>query len=301
MSVGQSETRSLQMLCSLLGRNRQAYYWRLAAGEREVFGSELLVQEVIRIRSELKRIGGRKLYLMTRLFRDEHRIRIGRDAFFEVLREEGLLIRKRRCTRPRTTYSCWWRKKYPNLIKELLTERPDQVWVSDITYIRLVQGFSYLSLITDAYSRKIVGYCLYPNLSSKGCLKALKMALGSKAKREGLIHHSDRGLQYYSSRYTKLLRPARISMSENSDLLENAIAERVNGILKQELLDEAYESHGQASKAVDRAVSTYNHLRPHSSVEMLTPAEAHTRKGQLQRHWKNYYKGKNRLSPQAMA
>lgn len=289
------------MLCSLLGRNRQAYYWRLAAGEREVFGAELLVQEVLRIRGELKRIGGRKLYFMTRAFRDEHGIGMGRDAFFEVLREEGLLIRKRRRGKPRTTYSCWWLKKYPNLIKEFLTEQPNQVWVSDITYIRLTHGFCYLSLITDAYSRKIVGYCLYRDLSSKGCLKALKMALGGNPQREGLIHHSDRGLQYYSGSYTKLLGPARISMSENSDPLENPIAERVNGILKDELLEEVYESYQEAKRAVDRAVSVYNHIRPHYSVEKLTPAEAHTRKGQLQRHWKNYYTRKVQHSPQAMA
>lgn len=301
MNVGQSEPRCLQVLCSLLGRNRQAYYWRLAAGEREVFGAELLVKEVLGIRSEQKRIGGRKLYLMTSHFRGEHGIRIGRDAFFELLREESLLIRKRRLSKPRTTFSCWWKKKYPNLIKDYLTDRPNQVWVSDITYIRLTTGFCYLSLITDAYSRKIVGYCLYRDLSSKGCVKALKMALAGNPQREGLIHHSDRGLQYYSTGYTKLLGPARISMSENSDPLENAIAERVNGILKDELLEKDYDSYREASRAVDRAVSVYNHLRPHSSVEMLTPAEAHTRKGQLQRHWKNYYTSKTRPSPQAMA
>lgn len=289
------------MLCSLLGRNRQAYYWRLAAGEKDVFGTELLVQEVIRIRGDLKRVGGRKLYLMTQLFREEHGIGIGRDAFFEVLREEELLIRKRRSGRPRTTFSCWWKKKYPNLVKDLLPEGPNQVWVSDITYIRLTGGFCYLSLITDAYSRKIVGYCLYRDLSSKGCVKALKMALGGNPRHRGLIHHSDRGSQYYSDRYTKLLGPIRISMSEKSDPLENAIAERVNGILKDELLDESYESYRDATRAVDQAVSSYNHLRPHSSVEMLTPAEAHTRKGHLQRHWKNYYKDKSRSSPQAMA
>lgn len=289
------------MLCSLLGRNRQAYYWRLAAGEKDVFGAELLVQEVIRIRRDLKRVGGRKLYLMTEVFRQEHGIGIGRDAFFEVLREEELLIRKRRPGRPRTTFSCWWKKKYPNLIRDYIPTGANQVWVSDITYVRVGTGFCYLSLITDAYSRKIVGHCLYRDLSSKGCVKALKMALGGNPRRRGLIHHSDRGSQYYSDRYTKLLGPIRISMSEKSDPLENAIAERVNGILKDELLDESYESYREASRAVDRAVSSYNHLRPHSSVEMLTPAEAHTRQGQLQRHWKNYYTQKGPLSPQAMA
>jgi hypothetical protein len=289
------------MLCSLLGRNRQAYYWRLAAGEKDVFGTELLVQEVIRIRRDLKRVGGRKLYLMTQVFREEHGIAIGRDAFFEVLREEELLIRKRRSGRPRTTFSCWWKKKYPNLIRDYIPTGANQVWVSDITYVRVGTGFCYLSLITDAYSRKIVGHCLYRDLSSKGCVKALKMALGGNPRRRGLIHHSDRGSQYYSDRYTKLLGPIRISMSEKSDPLENAIAERVNGILKDELLDESYESYHEASTAVDRAVSSYNHLRPHSSVEMLTPAEAHTRQGQLQRHWKNYYTQKGPLSPQAMA
>lgn len=301
MSVGQSEPRSLELLCSLLGRNRQAYYWRLTAGEREVFGAGLLVREVVRIRGEQKRIGGRKLYLMTRYFRSEHGIRIGRDGFFELLKEEGLLVRKRRSRKPRTTFSCWWKKRYPNLIRNMVTDGANQVWVSDITYVRVGDGFSYLSLITDAYSRKIVGYCLYRDLSSKGCLKALKMALVGNPERSGLIHHSDRGLQYYSGRYIKLLGHARISMSENSDPLENAIAERVNGILKDELLENGYHSHAEASRAVDRAVGVYNQLRPHSSVEMLTPAEAHTRKGPLQRHWKNYRPARTDASPQAMA
>ena len=289
------------MLCSLLGRNRQAYYWRLAAGDRESFGAELLMQEVIRIRREQKRIGTRKLYLMTRVFRDEHTIEIGRDAFFEVLREEGLLIRKRRSRKPRTTFSCWWKKRYPNLIKELEIEEANRVWVSDITYVRVGEGFAYLSLITDAYSRKIVGYCLYRSLSSKGCIKALRMALKANPERESLIHHSDRGLQYYSSRYIKLLGRDQISMSENSDPLENAIAERVNGILKDELLEKGYQSYTEALRAVETGVSVYNHLRPHSSVEMLTPAEAHVRKGRLERHWKNYRTGKIWVPPPASA
>ena len=289
------------MLCSLLGRNRQAYYWRLAADDRESFGAELLMQEVISIRREQKRIGTRKLYLMTRVFRDEHTIEIGRDAFFELLREEGLLIRKRRSRRPRTTFSCWWKKRYPNLIKELEIEEANRVWVSDITYVRVGEGFAYLSLITDAYSRKIVGYCLYRSLSSKGCIKALRMALKANLERESLIHHSDRGLQYYSSRYIKLLGRAHISMSEKSDPLENAIAERVNGILKDELLEKGYQSYTEASRAVETAVGVYNQLRPHSSVEMLTPAEAHSRKGRLQRHWKSYRTGKVWAPPPASA
>jgi transposase InsO family protein len=164
------------------------------------------------------------------------------------------------------------------------------VWVSDITYVRVGEGFAYLSLITDAYSRKIVGHNLYRDLSAKGCVAALRMALRNNPDREGLIHHSDRGLQYYSAAYMKVLGPGiRISMTEKSDPLENAIAERVNGILKQELLEKRFESFREARERIDEAVSTYNHVRPHLSVDLLTPAEAHARTGSLKRHWKNYF------------
>ncbi len=177
---------------------------------------------------------------------------------------------------------------------------PNQLWVSDITYIRIKEGFGYLSLVTDAYSRKIVGYCLNKDLSAQGCVMALKMAIRSNPERDGLIHHSDRGLQYYSKAYMEMLGPeVQISMTQNGDPLENAIAERVNGILKDEL--QKFGSLTQARAAVAKAVGIYNNLRPHMSVDMLAPAAAHRRKGPLKRHWKNYYSNKNFDAVQAMA
>lgn len=169
--------------------------------------------------------------------------------------------------------------------------RPNQLWVCDITYIHIADDFGYLSLITDAYSHKIVGFYLSEDLSAKGCILALKMALKNNPQRENLIHHSDRGLQYYSADYVQLLKSssAQISMTQNSDPLENAIAERVNGILKDELLEQRFGTFSIAQREVAIAISTYNHLRPHGSVDMLMPAVAHTKTGILKKHWKNYY------------
>lgn len=281
--------RSLEVICRLLGRTRQAYHKRNRCEERESARSELVVQEVVKIRATQKRIGVRKLYHMLGDFLAGHGIVMGRDAFFDLLRENALLVRKRRARKPRTTFASPW-KRYPNLIREVVPTGANQVWVSDITYVRVGEGFAYLSLITDAYSRKIVGYSLYRDLSARGCVEALRMALRGNRDRDGLIHHSDRGLQYSSAAYMKVLgRKIRVSMTEKSDPLENAIAERVNGILKDELLEKRFESFDEAQKKIGEAVSIYNHLRPHLSIDMLTPAEAHTRRGSLKRHWKNYF------------
>jgi putative transposase len=290
MKVAGSEERSLGTLCGLLGVTRQAYYQQKRRIERDAMQKYLLLEEVVKIREGQRNIGVRKLYFMTTEKRHEHGITMGRDAFFSMMREEGMLVRKRRSRKPRTTFSAWWMKRYPNLVKEFCPSAPNQLWVSDITYIRVRFGFAYLSLVTDAYSRKIVGYHLCRDLSAKGCVKALQMALANNPDRAGLIHHSDRGLQYYSTAYMKLLgEHIRISMTEKGDPLENAIAERVNGILKGELLERRFERLAEAPIEVARAVSTYNHLRPHLSIDMLTPAVAHEQRGPLKRHWKNYY------------
>lgn len=288
MKVGESEKESQRTLCRLLGVTRQAYHKRMRRAQRTAASAEMLIQEVARIRCMQKRVGSRKLHHLMSEFREGHGIKMGRDGLNELLREHSMQVRKRRRKAPRTTFSSPW-KRYPNLIRDIEPTRANQVWVSDITYVRVGGGFAYLSLITDAYSRKIVGYNLGRDLSASGCVKALRMALRSNPDREGLIHHSDRGLQYYSSRYVKLLAETRISMTENSDPLENAIAERVNGILKQELLEKRFESFREAQASIDEAVDIYNNLRPHLSIDMLTPAEAHTRTGTLKRHWKNYF------------
>lgn len=291
----------LKVLCGLLGYTRQAYYKQRRRVEEKAVGAELILQEVVRIRSTLKYAGVRKLHYLTAEFTREHGIEMGRDAMYDLLREHSMLVRKRRRRGPRTTYSAFWMKRYPNLAKDFIPTSSNQLWVSDITYIRVKEGFAYLSLVTDAYSRKIVGYHLNGDLSAKGPAAALRMALRKNPDREGLIHHSDRGLQYYSGEYMKLIGDKiRVSMTEKSDPLENAIAERVNGILKQELLAKSFASRSEAKVQVDQAVSIYNHLRPHLSIDMLTPAEAHTRTGPLTKRWKNYYSADKFLS-QAMA
>lgn len=302
MKVAASEQRSLGTLCRLLGMTRQAYYQQKERMERDALESGLLLKEVAVIRETQGKAGGRKLHYLTTLYRQEHGIRMGRDAFFSLMREEGLLVRKRRSRKPRTTFSAFWMKRYPNLAKDFYPTRPNQLWVSDITYIRIGKGFAYLSLITDAYSRKIVGYYLCRDLSARGCEEALKMALVNNPKRKDLIHHSDRGLQYYSTAYINLLGgDIKISMTEKSDPRENAIAERVNGVLKGELLPNRFASFTEARLEVARAVSTYNHLRPHLSIDMLTPAVAHTQLGPLKKRWKNYYKGIKKEAAQALA
>jgi transposase InsO family protein len=269
--------------------------------EKKALQTELLLQQVQRIRTRQKRIGARKLLFMMNSFFQQHKIHIGRDAFFDLLREHGLLIRKRRFKKPRTTFSGFWMKKYPNLAKDFIPTAPNQLWVSDITYIAVGDDFAYLSLITDAYSHKVVGFYLSKDLSAEGPIMALKMALKNNPeiknlplRQAGLIHHSDRGLQYYSEAYIKLLGNIRISMSENSDPLENPIAERMNGILKEELLDNYFETFEEAQREVAIAISIYNHERPHGSVDNLTPAMAHLQSGELKKRWKNYYKPKSK-------
>lgn len=235
-------------------------------------------------------IGGRKLHFLTKEPLLTHHIGIGRDKLFSILDKYGMLIRKRKRRKPITTDSDHPFYKYPNLIKDIEIVRPDQLWVSDITYIATANGFSYLSLITDGYSRKIVGWALWPNLRREGTIEALKMALLSlEGKGKGdLIHHSDRGMQYCSFDYISLLdNRARISMTEKGDPYENALAERINGILKSEFgMGNVFISYDQAEESVRVAINTYNTIRPHSSCNYLTPEQAHQQKGILRKRWK---------------
>ena len=227
----------------------------------------------------------------------EHHIEIGRDAMFDLLATHQLLIRKRKRRVPVTTFSDHWMRKYPNLIVDFIPTAPNQLWVSDITYITLKDDFAYLSLITDAYSRKIVGFYLSETLSADGCIKALQMALKNNPQLGRLIHHSDRGSQYCCADYVSILDKhfIKISMTQSGDPLENAIAERVNGILKDELLEKIYINYQEAKQAIAAAISIYNYQRPHSSIDMLTPVEAHLREGELKRRWKNYYSKKKEV------
>jgi putative transposase len=292
MRIEQEAPRCTRMLCSLLGYSRQAYYVNVKAYQRSIFESSVLLTEVGRIRREQPRLGGRKLLHKLSGFMQEHHIRIGRDAFFALLREQGLLVNKRRRRHPKTTFSFHRFHKHPNRITGLVPQRPNELWVSDITYIRLSTGFAYLSLVTDAYSRKIVGFDLCERLWAKGCIAALKMAIRHNPVRgDGVLHHSDRGIQYCCSDYVKLLQRSHIgiSMTQSGDPRENALAERVNGILKDELLQGSYGLPETARPLVAKAISIYNNERPHSSIDMLTPSQAHLGSGTLKKHWKNYY------------
>ncbi len=298
MNVGQRRGRQITSLCSLLGYSRQAFYQNIQSSEQKVLGEELIIQEVLRIRERQKRVGTRKLLLMLEPFLSQHKLQIGRDGLFDLLGANNLLVRIRKSRVPRTTFSNHWMHKYPNLIIGMVVSAPDRLWVSDITYITLKEDFAYLSLVTDAYSRLITGYHLGKTLHAEGCVKALKMAIKRLPEDSSVIHHSDRGSQYCSYEYVEILKSnhVSISMTQNSDPRENAIAERVNGIIKQELLSGSYDNFTQAATAIKGAINIYNNERRHSSIDMLTPQEAHSMAGELKRHWKNYYHKKEEVT-----
>jgi len=259
---------------------------------KEVIKSEILLQMVTQERKLMPRIGGRKLLYMIQ-DRLPEELMLGRDSFFNFLRDYGLLVRKKRF-RAKTTFSNHWLRKYPNLIKEFIPDGPHQLWVSDITYVETDEGFVYLFLITDAYSRKIIGWSISDTLEAHNAVIALYMALSQlPVGVKNVFHHSDRGVQYCCDKYVKLLEKNhfQISMTENGDPLENAIAERVNGILKTEwLYDLKLKTKQEAKEEVYKIINTYNNNRPHCSLDMLTPEQAHNHSGNLKKHWKNYWK-----------
>jgi transposase InsO family protein len=296
----QSCSRGLRELCRLLGFSRQAYYQYHKSLAKRVLQEDLVIQQVLYHRVLQPRIGGCKLHEMMELFMEEHDIAMGRDLLLDLLRENDLLLVRRKRNQPVTTDSNHWMRKYPDLIKDISLSRADELWVSDITYIYLPKKkFGYLSLVTDAYSRKIIGFCMNKDLSAGGPVAALEMALKGRTSCEPLIHHSDRGSQYCSDDYIGLLKVSTIgiSMTQSGNPRDNAIAERVNGILKQELLEEVYPDIKQAQQAVVTAIDIYNRIRPHSSVDMMTPEKAHTQTGQIKRRWKNAFKP-NQQSPE---
>lgn len=202
---------------------------------------------------------------------------MGRDRLFALLRRENLLVRpKKKYTR--TTYSKHWMHKYPDLVNPLKVNRPEQVWVADITYLNVGKNFCYLHLLTDAYSKKIIGYKVSADLSSSQTLEALKQALKNRLYDGQLTHHSDRGLQYCSTGYVQLLtkNDIKISMTQNGSPYDNAIAERVNGILKDEFgLDDTFNNLQEAEVQTAKAIKLYNETRPHMSCSMLTPIKMH--------------------------
>jgi transposase InsO family protein len=282
-------------LCSWFGVTRQAYYQSKHRVLRELIEQELLIAEIMTIREDHKRLGGRKLFFKLDGFMKDHQIKMGRDALFDLLRDHNLLIKQRKRYHV-TTDSNHWMKKYPNLIKDVEPLGPNHIWVSDITYWKTKAGHYYISFITDAYSRKIVGYHVADTMEALESVAALKMAIKTlKSDVTGLVHHSDRGSQYCSSAYVKTLKKAgiKISMTEQGDPLENAIAERINGIIKGEyLFDYEIKSLSKAKEVLKSVVRLYNEDRPHSSIGNATPSQAHNNSTDLEikRLWKNYYR-----------
>ena len=245
-------------------------------------------------RKENPGLGCVKLYIIISTLFQATGCMPGRDAFIEILRKNGLMVHVRRRRRYKTTDSNHHYRKYPNLIKGVVPNRPNQIWVSDITYIETSEGVCYLSLITDAYSHKIVGWAVGPTLETKYPLEALKMALATidEETARNLIHHSDRGCQYCSDAYVAELKKhgISISMTQSGDPLENAIAERANGILKSEWLYKMTIADLEECKAeLKRIIGFYNGERPHMSINWQTPDQAHNQSGEQQRRWKNYY------------
>jgi transposase InsO family protein len=255
----------------------QGYYKQLHQRRRKQSEEALIIELVHSVRRTNKQMGGKKLYSL--LEEQIHRIDggMGRDKFFDLLGRWDLLIKRRRkyCV---TTQSFHRFYKYDNKLLHFTATRPHQVWVCDITYVRLRSDFAYLYLITDAFSRKIVGWQLTDNLGLGGAIKSLQQAIRQCPECSGLIHHSDRGFQYCAGEYVKRLeqRNIQISMSEAGNCYENAVAERVNGILKQEYgLDETFESIAQAEKVAREGITSYNEQRPHWSLNLQIPGVVH--------------------------
>jgi transposase InsO family protein len=281
-------------LCRLFGKTRHAYYDHLWRSKSKSFKDDIILQEVMTIRKKLPRLGTCKLLAMMRPDLESHGIAVGRDYLFDLLDAYRLLIRRRKRRRIFTTDSRHWMRKYSNLVRGLPITRAEQLWVADITYIRLNNRWGYLSLITDAYSRKIMGFCFRNDLSALGCVEALQMALVNRIyPREALIHHSDRGSQYCCAEYVEVLNihQIAISMTESGDPYENALAERMNGIIKEEFsLYESQTGFDQTYQRIIESIAAYNGLRPHGSCDFLTPDVAHLQTGELKKRWKNYPK-----------
>jgi transposase InsO family protein len=279
---------SLSFICQQLGYTRQAYYKNRKHQGKQNHHQQAVKQQVLAIRSTMPRLGTRKLYYLLAQDFKEQNLKMGRDALFTLLRQEDLLVKKKKRYQ-RTTDSSGWMRQYPDLTRELELKRPEQLWVADITYVSLKEGFCYLHLLTDAYSKKIMGYRLGDSLQATHSVAAFKMALSQCSFTGPLIHHSDRGLQYCSSVYSETLKTydIQISMTQDGSPYDNAVAERINGILKDEFgLDEVFENFLEAKKQVSQSIHIYNQKRPHLSNHYLTPDKMHQQQKLKPKTWK---------------
>lgn len=282
---------TLSVLCGLFGMSANAWHHKAARVSGKVDHSGYVLEMVRVVRQRQPRVGTRKLYELLRPNLEAAGIKMGRAALNELLQSHGLGVRGRRRS-VRTTDSTRVENAFEDLARGFEPLGPHRLWVGDITYIRLRRhGFCFLVLLTDAYSHKIVGWSLGLTMKVTDCLAALEMALGQAPDTRGLIHHTDRGSQYVSHDYTAVLAGKGIlsSTTQSGDPRENPVAERVNGILKDELgLDAEFGGIAKAEQAVRKAIHIYNFERLHTSIDYLTPAQAHSRQGVLAKRWKNY-------------
>lgn len=273
---------SISKACKFLGYSKQAYFKARNNEEakqlKTEFAEAFILEKIKEVRSNLPKLGGLKLYFLIKPFLVKESIQIGRDKFFEILRAHNLLVKRKR-RNYKTTDSSKWRKQFDNLVEGLLPSRPEQIWVADITYFETMEeGAVYGHLITDAYSKKIMGFEVSIDMKASSTCKALKMALKNRQYKDELIHHSDRGSQYCSGEYVRVLKrnKIQISMTQSGSPYDNAIAERINRILKEEfLLGKMYLNILEVKKLATSAVGIYNNYRPHWSNYLLTPQQMH--------------------------
>jgi transposase InsO family protein len=279
---------SIRSCCRHLGFSKQAYYQFRHHREDQAERDRQIVGKVLTVRRHLPRLGTRKLYYLLKGEFVEAHISVGRDKLFDVLRAQKMLITKRR-KYIQTTDSKHWMRTYPNRAQHMPLTQPEQLWVADITYILTRQETLYLHLVTDAYSKQIMGYMLSRDLKSESTLKALQMALGKRMyPQHQIIHHSDRGLQFCSKLYINELRKhnCQISMTQDGNPYDNAVAERINGILKDKFYcDEPFENYETALASVAQSIILYNTRRPHLSCSMLTPVQMHQQQELLVKQW----------------
>jgi transposase InsO family protein len=258
--------------------SRQNYYARRRQRQRRQVNGDLLAALVRSQRARQPRLGTRKLYHLLKGELNGAGVKLGRDRMFEELRARGLLLEPLPAQYRQTTQSYHNLPVFRNLVKDIQAQRPNEIWVSDLTYLRTREGFMYLALITDKYSRKIVGWNFGDSLEAIGCVRALELALAQLPKRREVIHHSDQGSQYCCHEYVNRLqeRGVKISMTESNHCAENAMAERMNGILKQEYgLGGEFPTKKLAQAAVSQGIRLYNTCRPHGALGNRIPSEVH--------------------------
>ncbi|MCQ2461769.1 MAG: IS3 family transposase [Clostridia bacterium] len=286
------------LLCRLFGKSWQAYYQHKDTLIKERMREEVVLQYIKEVRALDPGIGGEKLHIMyQKQFGRDYKYMVGRDKMEAIIARNNLYVRLRR-KKPKTTDSTHGLPTYPNLVKELITERKNQLWVTDITYIPIwiseyEYEFCYLSMITDYHTKEIIGWYVGESMEAWCSIECLMMALEQLVGEDDveLIHHSDRGVQYVSAAYTSVLIEAgiKISMTECGDPKDNAVAERQNNTIKNELLrDIKFKSVEEVRLAVKKAIDFYNNERPHMSLNNMTPKEAASFKGKIEKKWISY-------------